>query len=152
MLLFLFIMVIVLMVGLSIAMLSFLIGMLINKYRKYLQTIVLIAVMLFAVLLIIDFFIYRSFISAIREPSGEGMLLDVHPFPSLMTFSLNWNVPFMIFMIFITLILTRNTKKNGCFWVALAISVLSVCGFFVLSHQVYSNFIGEDLHTAIWWL
>ena len=152
MLLFLFITTIVLMVGLSVAMLTFLSVMLINKYRRYLQTIELIAVMLFAVLLLIDVCIYRSLISAVSRPSGDVMVLDGHPFPSLIMFSLNWHVPFMILMIFVTLIWIRNIKKNVYFWVTSAIAALLVCAFYILSQQVYSNFIGEELHTAIWWL
>ena len=152
MLLFLFITAYVLMAGLFVAMLTFLLGVLINRYKRYLQAVVLITVILFAFLLLIDFIIYRLFISALREPSGDAFVLDIHPFPNMITFSLNWHVPFMIFMMFITLILTRNTKKNVYFWMALVIAVLSVCGFFVLGQQVYSNFTSVDLHVTIWWL
>ena len=152
MLLFLFITAFVLMHCLSVAMLTFLLGVLINRYRKYLQAIVLITVILFAVLLLIDFFIYRSFISSISEPSEGVLILDMYPLPNMIAFSLNWHVPFMIFMVFITLILTRNIKNNVYFWVALAIAVLSVCGLFVLGKQVYSYFTSVDLHAALWWL
>ena len=152
MLLFLFITAFVLMHCLSVAMLTFLLGVLINRYRKYLQAIVLITVIVFAVLLLIDFFIYWSFISSISEPSEDALILDMYPFPNMIAFSLNWHVPFVIFMIFITLILTRNTKKNVYFWVALAIAVLTVCGFIVLGQQVYPYFTSVDLHAVIWWL
>ncbi|MHC4286393.1 MAG: hypothetical protein ACYSWZ_26020 [Planctomycetota bacterium] len=125
---FIFITAYVLMAGLSVAMLTFILGVLINKYKRYLQSIVLVTVILFAVLLLIDLFIYRSCISVINEPPRDSVVIDFHPFPSMITFSLNWHVPFMVFMVFITLILTRNTKKNVYFWVALAIAVLPVCG------------------------
>ena len=150
--LFLFITATVLMAALSVAMLTFILGVLINKYKRYLQSIVLVTVILFAVLLLIDLFIYRSCISVMNEPPGDAFVLDMYPFPNMIALSLNWHVPFMIFMIFITLILTRNTKKNVYFWVALAIAVLPVCGFIVLGQQVYPYFTGVDLQAVIWWL
>ena len=150
--LFLFITAYVLMAALSVAMLTFILGVLINKYKRYLQSSVLVTVILFSVLLLIDLFIYRSCISVMNEPPGDAAVLDFHPFPNMITFSLNWHVPFMIFMIVITLILTRNTKKNVYFWMALAIAVLSVCGFFVLGQQVYSNFTSHGFHAVLWWL
>ena len=150
--LFLYITAYVLMAGLSVAMLTFILGVLINKYKRYLQSIVLVTVILFAVLLLIDLFIYRSCISAMNEPPGDSVVIDFHPFPSMIRFSLNWHVPFIIFMVFITLILTRNTKKIVYFWVVLAIAILSLCGFFVLGQQVYSNFTSQDLHAVLWWL
>ena len=150
--LFLFITAFVLMVGLPVAMLTFLLEVLISKYRRYLQTIMLITVMLFGALLLVDFTIYRYAISVINAPPTDAIIADAHPFPDMIAFSLNWYVPLMSFMILITLVMTRHTKKNAYFWVALAIAVLAVYGFFVLGQQVYPNFTGEDLHVFIWWL
>ena len=148
----LFITAIVLMVGLSVAMLIFLLGVFVNKYRRYLLKIILIAVLLFAALLLIDFSIYRSFMSAVDKPSDDMIILDSHPFPSLIIFSLNYLIPGMCILIFIELIFIKSIKKNFYFWVVAAITTLLIGGFFALGQVVNSNFIGGDLRTAIWWL
>lgn len=125
----------------------------VGKYRRYLPKAVMICVVLFAVLVVAYLLIYWSLMLWMNDPSRDGLFLDVHPFDTVLVFSLNWHVPGMLVLIAAALILTRKTKKSVAFWICLAGAAALICGFFVLAYHVYFNFFGQDsLSIDVWWL
>lgn len=125
----------------------------VGKYKRYLPKVVIICVVLFAALVVAYLLIYWDLMLGMNERSGDGLFLDIHPFDSMLVFSLNWHVPGMLVLIAAVLILTRKTKKSVPFWICLAAAAALICGFFVLAYHVYFNFFGQDLLSIdVWWL
>ncbi|MHC4863555.1 MAG: hypothetical protein ACYTEX_05710 [Planctomycetota bacterium] len=142
---------IVLILALSAALLAIPPALLMNKYRSYLAKLVMICAALFAGLLLADSLIYWSFMSAERQ---GAMVLDWTPFPSLVMFTLNWQVPCLIVVMVATLmfLLTRGKRAHLHLWITLAVMGIATCAFLVLAHKIWSYCMLEGLRTMAWWL
>lgn len=137
----------------SLALLCSLGILFVGKYRRYLPKVVIICVVLFATLVVVYLFGCWALMFGMNDPSRDGLFLDVHPFDTMVLFSLNWHVPGMLVLIAAVLILTRKTKKSVAFWICLAAAAALICGLFVLAYHVYFNILGEDsLSIDVWWL
>jgi hypothetical protein len=149
--LLLFVMCIVLILALSATLLVIPPALLMKKCWSYVPRLVMICVALFAGLLATDSLIYWPFISAVNQ--GK-FVLDAEPFPDLVLFTLNWQVPYLIVVMVVTLILllTKNRKAHFHLWITLAVAAVSICGFLLLAHRFCSLCMPEGLRTMAWWL
>lgn len=153
MLVFIFWTALVLIGVLSLVLLCSLLTLFIKTYRKYLTKAVMLSVGLFAALLVTDLLIYWDMVVTMNRPPEDGIFIDIIPFDSILTHSLNWHIPGMVVLIAGTLILTRRIKKSVFFWIGLGVAMVLICGFLVLAYDVLSNWLPREyLHLSVWWL
>lgn len=138
--------------ALSAALLLSTAAILIKKYRSGLGKLVLLCGLLFISLLVVDSVIQLSIVRFENDPHPDAFVIDYHPFPSLVMFSVNWQLPGMLVVVLCALIMIKNIGRTIYFWVGLALAGVSICGFILLAHHVCSFHMGSTLHEATWWL
>jgi hypothetical protein len=139
----------VLILALSAGLLALPVGLVMKKYRRHLQKLVMVCSVLFAGLLVTDSLIYWGFRSVENE---GGLVLDCHPFIDMVLFTLNRQAPCMFFVVIGTLMFMGNMEKKVPLLISLAVAGASICGFLLLAHYVCSDCAGEGLRAAAWWL
>jgi len=142
---------ITLMYILSLVLLCSLLTLFVKAYRKYLTKAVMLAVGLFAALVVMDLLISWDIVVTLNRPE-KGILIDIRPFDFILVHSLNWHLLGMVVLITGTLILTRKTKKSFAFWIFLAAAAVLMCGFCIMAYYALKDYPEEYLHSTIWWL
>ena len=141
----------ILLVLLSIVLLASFIGLLEKKYRKYMPKLLFLLGALSSALLLTNYFIYRSFVSAENDVSRDGIMMGWDPFEQYISITLNWQIPCILVVIVATLILKNKIKITITCWIGMATAIASICGLIILAHSVFARLMG-GLSSAAWWL
>ena len=114
--------------------------------------LLLVVGVVFSCLVAADSVILGGFVWVANHPDGEHIYLDCHPFPGMVSFTLNFIVPLMVAALLLNICVARNQLRKLPGLVGAILSLLSIAGSICIGYYLFAKYLGRSFTETVWWL
>lgn len=114
--------------------------------------LLLVIGVVFSCLVAADSVILGGFVWVANHPDGEHLYIDCHPFPEMVSSTLNLIVPLMVAALLLNVCVARKQLRELPGLVGAILSVLSIAGSVYVGYYLFTKHLARSFTESVWWL